>query len=45
MTDRRQETTASEEQNQPQSANAGTETPHDNVFAAMPQALLGTGTF
>ncbi|KAF2625373.1 hypothetical protein BU25DRAFT_346194 [Macroventuria anomochaeta] len=37
-----QETTASEELNQPQSANAGTAAPHDNVFAAMPQALLGT---
>lgn len=45
MTDRRQETTASEQQNPPQSANAGTAAPHDNVFAAMPQALLGTGTF
>ncbi|KAF1926056.1 uncharacterized protein M421DRAFT_224067 [Didymella exigua CBS 183.55] len=37
-----QETTASEEQNQPQSANAGTTAPHDNILAAMPQALLGT---
>lgn len=45
MTDTRQEITASEEQTQPQSVHAGTPAPHDNVFAAMPQVLLGTGTF
>ncbi|KZM25223.1 uncharacterized protein EKO05_0007395 [Ascochyta rabiei] len=38
-----QETAASEEQNQPQSANMGTTAPHDTAFAAsMPQAILGT---
>ncbi|KAJ4319595.1 hypothetical protein N0V94_003828 [Neodidymelliopsis sp. IMI 364377] len=37
-----QETKASEERNRPQSATTGTAAPHDNVFAAMPQAILGT---
>ncbi|KAH6639654.1 hypothetical protein C7974DRAFT_136299 [Boeremia exigua] len=40
--DQLQETTASEELDQPKSGNAGTTAPHDNVFAAMPQALLAT---
>lgn len=44
LTDRRQETTASEEQNEPHTSNAGTTAPEDNAFAAMPQTLLGTGT-
>ncbi|KAJ4378256.1 hypothetical protein N0V86_005956 [Didymella sp. IMI 355093] len=37
-----QETTTSEEQNQPHSANSGTAAPLDNAFAAMPQTLLST---
>jgi hypothetical protein len=45
LIDRRQETIASEEQNQPRSANSGTGAPPDNAFAAMPQALLSTGMF
>lgn len=45
MIDRRQETAASERQDQPDSANVGNAPPHDNIFATMPQALLGTGMF
>jgi hypothetical protein len=43
--DSHQETAASEAQNQSQPANAGSAAPPDSTFAAMPQALLGTGTF
>lgn len=45
LVDRRQETAASEEQSQSQPANAGPAAPPGSTFAAMPQALLGTGTF
>ena len=45
LIDRQQETTASEEQNLSHVAIAGTTAPSDNAFAALPQALLGTGTF
>ena len=38
-------TAASEKLNQPQAAEQGAELPHGTDFAAMPQALLGTGTF
>ncbi|KAJ8118648.1 hypothetical protein OPT61_g399 [Boeremia exigua] len=37
-----QETTTSENPNQPQAANAGTTAPRDTIWDAMPQALLGT---
>lgn len=42
LIDRRQETAASEAQNQPQPANAGAAAPPDSTI---PQALLATGTF
>lgn len=45
LIDRRQETAASEAQNQSQPASAGAAAPPDSTFAAMPQALLATGTF
>lgn len=45
LVDKRQETTASEGQNQPFTANAGTTAPPADVFAAMPQIMLGTGAF
>ncbi|KAF1358245.1 hypothetical protein EJ07DRAFT_124948 [Lizonia empirigonia] len=38
----RPDSTRTQHQNQPQSLNPGTTAPHDNIFAAMPQALLGT---
>lgn len=44
LTDRRQEMHASEERDQPQPASE-TLAPHDNVSAAMPQAILNTGMF